>query len=337
MAETNEPFLPTNTKDDSKVEGTGGSASVTVFGVDLGRFSPQNQLFLLAGGAVVTSIVFSLVQERVMPQGSNALLVSWLTTIFFALCGLVECFLTNTKRRVPLKDYAQLSMFTAGGMIATNAALAYVSYPLRVIAKSIKVVPVMLVGVCIQNKRYTTLEYLSAIVLVSGIAIFTLGDAKVSPTFSVTGLLLLALGVACDAITANVEEKLFKMHRCTQAEVMVGVSFFGSFWAFAGIVYNGKVTEAFDQMINNPNVVVGTATFSVFGYMASALILAVISAHGAVAAEIVKSLRKVATIVLSFVLVSKPISPMHVLGGFIFAFSIAMTVYIKRQKSRLAK
>ena len=72
-------------------------------------------------------------------------------------------------------DYVKLSMFTMGGMYMTNASLMYLNYPSRIVFKSSKVIPVMIAGVFIQKRYYTRLEYLSAVILVTGIVIFTLG------------------------------------------------------------------------------------------------------------------------------------------------------------------
>ena len=55
-------------------------------------------------------------------------------------------------------------------------ALKYVSFPTQVVAKSCKMVPVMLMGYLVSRKRYTALEYAMAVAITSGAAIFKLNE-----------------------------------------------------------------------------------------------------------------------------------------------------------------
>mmetsp|Transcript_19900 Transcript_19900/g.32741 ORF Transcript_19900/g.32741 Transcript_19900/m.32741 type:complete len:352 (-) Transcript_19900:56-1111(-) len=311
---------------------------VKVFGVDLGHFTRQNQLLLLAAGNLSCSLAFAYMQEKVfLVEGFQShAFVSWLTAVTFALCGFVECFLSgDLKRKATLIEYAQLSVFTMGGMYLTNWSLKYLNYPTRVMFKSSKVIPVMGVGVVLQGKRYTGIEYLGAFILVAGISVFTLGDAKESPKFDILGVILISLGVLFDAVTSNFEEKrFFKLRKCSQAEVMMYASVFGSFWALVPLLQTGEFWEAIDHAKTHQQVVWGTMLFSVLGYCSSIFVLVLIKHFGATEAEIVKSCRKVFTICLSFALVAKPISYMHVIGGMIFLLSIFISIYSKNMKNK---
>mmetsp|Transcript_14874 Transcript_14874/g.28844 ORF Transcript_14874/g.28844 Transcript_14874/m.28844 type:complete len:331 (+) Transcript_14874:184-1176(+) len=320
------------------MERKGEAASkVAVFGVDLSFMSPQAQLLTLAFGNLSFSLLFAYLQERVfLIEGTQHGFVSLLTTLTFALCGFVEGVVTgDTKRRASLQDYAKLSVFTFGGILFTNWSLTYLNYPVRVLFKSSKVIPVMIVGVFLQGKRFTRAEYLSAMVLVTGITLFVLGDSQASPKFDFIGIVLITLGVLCDAVTSNYEERyFFKQLKCSQAEVMMYASLFGSVWAALPLLQSGELWTAIAHATKNPEVVTWTAMFSVLGYTSSIFVLVLIKHFGAVNAEIVKSCRKVFTIILSFMLVAKPITYMHVVGGFIFTLSILISVYVKQNKSK---
>ena len=79
------------------------------------------------------------------------------------------------------QDYMVLSLLTLGGMYLTNWALNYLNYATRIMFKSSKVVPTMIVGTFIQGRRYTIAEYAAAGVLVLGIILFTIGDKEAYP------------------------------------------------------------------------------------------------------------------------------------------------------------
>jgi solute carrier family 35 (UDP-galactose transporter), member B1 len=53
-------------------------------------------------------------------------------------------------------------------MLASNEALRHVSYPTQVLGKSIKPVPIMLLGVAIAGKRYHLMKYLGVLMIVIG-------------------------------------------------------------------------------------------------------------------------------------------------------------------------
>mmetsp|Transcript_4969 Transcript_4969/g.6272 ORF Transcript_4969/g.6272 Transcript_4969/m.6272 type:complete len:332 (-) Transcript_4969:692-1687(-) len=309
---------------------------VVVFGYDLTDSRQEVQIAALAGGALFCSLGFAFLQEKVthIPGFKHYEFMTFLTTVTFTLCGFAERLLTNdAPRKAPLLDYAKLSLFTMGGMYFTNWSLNYLNYTTRIVFKSSKVVPVMLVGVVMQGRRYSKLEYASAFVLVTGIALFTLGDAGEAPRFEARGIILILLGVIFDAITANYEEKsFFHGKNCSPAEVMTYASLFGVASSFTTMVFNGSIFPAVNYAIEFPQVVYWTATFATLGYASSLFILLLIKTFGATNAEIVKSLRKVLSIVISFVVFTKPFTTMHGLGFFLFTLSTLMGIQIKRTK-----
>ena len=53
-------------------------------------------------------------------------------------------------------------------MLASNESLQHISYPTQVLGKSIKPVPVMILGVLISRKRYPLLKYICVLMIVIG-------------------------------------------------------------------------------------------------------------------------------------------------------------------------
>jgi adenosine 3'-phospho 5'-phosphosulfate transporter B3 len=190
------------------------------------------------------------------------------------------------------------------GMYFTNWSLRYLNYPTRILAKSSKVIPVMIVGMFIQNRYYTRLEYLSAFILALGISLFTMGDAFESPRFDIRGLFLIGVGVFADAITANFEEaRFFRLHHCSQAEVMFYSSAFASGWSLLTLMASDEMFDAIEHAKAHPDVVPWTVTFAFLGYASVIFILLLIKRFGATNAEIVKSCRKVREYIIVVIII----------------------------------
>jgi adenosine 3'-phospho 5'-phosphosulfate transporter B3 len=58
-----------------------------------------------------------------------------------------------------------------------------------VIFKCCKLIPVLVGGILIQQKRYGKLDFVAAGCMCLGLTLFTLADSNVSPNFSTVGLL----------------------------------------------------------------------------------------------------------------------------------------------------
>lgn len=54
-------------------------------------------------------------------------------------------------------------------------SLLYISYPIQIIAKSIKIIPVMILGKFVSGQTYSLKQYLLMLIMVIGFALFLSG------------------------------------------------------------------------------------------------------------------------------------------------------------------
>ena len=88
------------------------------------------------------------------------------------------------------------------------------------------------------------------------------------------------------------------------------------------------------QCLSPPEVYLYTFIFSAMGYGSVVFVLLLIKTSGSTNAEIVKSCRKVFTIVLSFLLYAKPVAPLHWVGGAVFIGSVLISMKLKMDKKK---
>jgi adenosine 3'-phospho 5'-phosphosulfate transporter B3 len=191
------------------------------------------------------------------------------------MCGWIETLITrNNQRHGALKDYATVSLLAMGGAYLTNWALNYLNYTTRIVFKSCRVLPVMAFRTIVVGQRYGPQQYCAGLLLVCGIALFTMGDAEGMPNFSGIGIGLISVALVrervsplpdsqrlraplestpvlstslqvCDALTANLEEKQFFRIKqpCSHAEVMLYLSTFAAAESFFVLVASGGGTS----------------------------------------------------------------------------------------------
>jgi len=256
-------------------------------------------------------------------------------------CGQIERLLTrDTKRVGAIPQYMSLSLLTLSGALFTNWSLAFLNYPTRVLFKSSKLIPTMVVGTLMQGRRYSVLEYVAAAGLVAGIVLFTLGDADTKPTFAAAGVLLILVGVVADAATSNYEEKKFfrVAQPASQPEVIVFANVFGTGWELVLLLINAVVfgdnelADALEHSRAHPDVAYKLVLSAVCGYVSVSFVLLLIKLYGATVTEMVKSCGKVLKVVQSFILYPKPISSKYYLGGAFVLISLAATHELQRRK-----
>jgi len=311
-----------------------------VFGINL----PENEglaFVILAAGSLGSALGFAALQEGVFRipgfvANAGSAWMTVLTTFTYFLCGALEMKLTNDSRKASWKNYGILSVYTYGGMALTNYALTYLNYATRIVFKSAKIIPVMAFSVLIVGKKYNWKEWLSAAILVAGIILFTLGDVASSPTFAPIGVLLIAAALCVDAICANFEEKNFFRVEApsTTQEVLCYASLIGTAYGLVPLIASGGLNTALAFSQANPQVVPMIMGFSVMGYSSVSFILSLIKYFGATEAEIVKSLRKVLSIVISFMLFPKELNWKYIAGFAAVVVSTIYTFYLKQQKSK---
>jgi hypothetical protein len=168
-------------------------------------------------------------------NNANALILAgWLMTVaetgMSSFCAFLLRQAKPYPRRAPLKDYALLGVYYMMARVLSNLSVDYTDYPTQVVVKSSKVIPAMILGFWILKvrnnerfssgvsvvthwfvqKRYAFLEYATAILLVSGIIVFTLAGSSATPTFSGIGVAFGATSVIFDGVVGNTQEKLMK-------------------------------------------------------------------------------------------------------------------------------
>lgn len=144
------------------------------------------QLALSFFGLQISYLLWGLLQERIMTRSYDGEKFTNSQYLVFAnrILALIVAFISlkifyPTKKILatgpPLFQYGIISYANCMSTWFQYESLLYISFPVQVIAKSIKTIPVMIAGKLVSGKSYPTRQYLIMLVMTIGFALFLSG------------------------------------------------------------------------------------------------------------------------------------------------------------------
>lgn len=123
--------------------------------------------------------------------------------------GGIGLLATGKTSGLPLDLFALSGATQVCAKAFTSLALAYgVSFPVVTLAKSGKMVPVMIGSLLLGGASYTLREYASVAAIIAGTTIVSTGKKSSGKASSLLGLAFVALSLVCDGITGGVQKRL---------------------------------------------------------------------------------------------------------------------------------
>ena len=133
--------------------------------------------------------------------------------------GGVGLLLTGRTAGLPLDLFALSGATQVCAKAFTSLALAAgVSFPVVTLAKSGKMVPVMIGSLLLGGASYTLREYASVAAIIAGTTIVSTGKKSSGPASSTLGILFVVLSLVCDGITGGVQKRLKAKAKENKAE-----------------------------------------------------------------------------------------------------------------------
>lgn len=134
------------------------------------------------------------------------------------------------------KLFALTATTYLAAMLCSNEALKYVSYPLQALAKSCKMIPVMVGQILVNRTRYPWQKYALVALMTAGVAGFQLSKAssgKPDKESSMLGVVLLLGSLAMDGVTGPMQQKLNKQFKPSNVAFMTLTNLYAVAIAFA--------------------------------------------------------------------------------------------------------
>lgn len=212
------------------------------------------------GGLMVSYLTWGVLQEKIMTQeyynfdGAKA---HFKDSQFLVFSNRILAFLVAiialqykrplTRHKAPLYKYSFASFSNIMSAWFQYEALKFVNFPTQVLAKSCKIIPVMLMGKILSKNKYQCYEYFTAVLISAGMIFFMTGSvdsSKASGVTTVTGIFLLVMYMMFDSFTANWQGDLFKSYSMSALQMMCGVNMFSTIFTAASLSVQGGFMDS---------------------------------------------------------------------------------------------
>lgn len=274
-------------------------------------------------------------QELIMslPGFKIGIFLGYLEVLGVCVCSSVERkWSGETVRRAPWSSYIMLCFCLLVSSATSNIALNYINYPTKVVFRSCKLIPTMLIAVSYNKKKVQAFEFFFGCLISGGMVLFALADISVYPNFDFFGIVLVCISVVADAFLPNFQERVFD-HGASRIEV----TYFTNVLCLAAMTVtfslNGDLQNAFSYAFANPRALMLMTIYTFLAYVAITYHMALVKEFGGIVTVLVGNTRKAVTIVLSFVLFPKPLSILYAFGGILVFGSLIGNAYMKEKHS----
>lgn len=259
-------------------------------------------------GLMGSYLTWGLLQERIMTQSyvnsegkhkyfkDSQFLVFSNRALAFGIAAVYLISKRQNRHRAPLYKYSYASLSNIMSTWFQYEALKFVNFPTQVLAKSCKIIPVMLMGKVVSRAKYEFYEYFSAILISLGMIFFLMGSATGaagSSITTITGVLFLSLYMTFDSFTSNWQGDLFKTYSMTSMEMMCGVNLFSTLFTAASLSIQGGFMESLEFATEHNKFIFDCVILSISSAIGQLFIFYTIATFGPVVFTIIMTVRQV--------------------------------------------
>lgn len=204
----------------------------------LSSIRTEIRLSLYVVGLYVAFVTWGYQQEKITSSkyiSEDGRKCAWsypfVLNLFMALSASISASIIEYMSRDKLKSTVNLIEFWKAGLTSTlaspigYASLNYIPFPLMVLTKSSKPIPVMLVGLIFYNKTYPWYKYTSVFLISGGISMFSYFSSKkhseiTMHPYILLGISLVFLNLLLDGYTNNAQDSIFEKFSVSSITMM---------------------------------------------------------------------------------------------------------------------
>jgi adenosine 3'-phospho 5'-phosphosulfate transporter B2 len=244
----------------------------------------------------------------------------------------------------PLWKYFLISVSNVVATTCQYEALKYVSFPVQMLGKSAKMVPVMVWGMIVSGKSYKLPDWIISFGVTGGCTLFLLtGDissTRAGQSDSVYGLLLLLGYLGADGFTSMFQEKLFSEHKTSKFNQMLYINGTSGMMSLFSLFSLGQINSSIAFCFKHPAFFLDSFFLSLSATAGQFCIYTTIKEFGAVVFAACMNVRQVTNITMSLLYYGHIVTMGQFVGllmvfGFLF-YKVKLSKSKEDEKKRAA-
>jgi len=280
-------------------------------------------------GIIGMLVMYGILQERIMSQpyghGKHAVLFTDSVFLVFMNRSVAVVFAIamalfkgeSLVNGAPLWKYLAISFSNVYASTCQYEALKYVSFPVQMLGKSFKMMPVMLWGMAVSGKRFSVTDWMIAFAVTGGVVEFLMTGPISSQSDqgnSSYGLALLGGFLALDGFTSTFQEKLFKEHTTTKYNQMLYINLGSCVISSGTLIVSGKLADAIAFTTAHPMFLQDAMELSASAVAGQWFIYSQVKEFGALVFAATMNVRQVVSILISYVKYGHSITALQIVG-----------------------
>lgn len=282
------------------------------------------KLIFLAGGTLAAFTVFGYAQEALTSHtfggerfGFTSFLVLVQSVGNSAIgAGMILSDRDEKNRRkgfsggVPMRDWLVAALGYLGAHKFGLWALSYISFPLQVVCKSCKAIPVMFGEKIFAGATHSLSKKLSVFLMSAGVVVFTLfgkggghgghgGAAAVGMKGMIAGLGLVFAALACDGLYGPYQNKIVQQYKPSAYHLMFNMNLWQGVFSAVMCLLDGEMMGSVRFIQKHPEVIGPLVQFSAAMGVGNLFIYNLQREFGALTVTTTTTIRKLLSVVFS--------------------------------------
>lgn len=273
-------------------------------------------------GMISSLTMYGIVLEYVTSGGRK--LHEWsfvfVTTSIYATTAYVARSLIGEKRTEISKYHMlTLSLTSIASTFTSVRSLRYVIYPVQVLFKSCKPVPVMAFNVLL-GKKYKLTKYVNVMIITAGVALFmgggnstqnTSGSGGMDADTTLMGAAMLSVSLCFDGATGAYEDKLMGKDHVEPFDLMFNIQLGKAVISFCILVATNGLNEFISTLDSGGFSLI---LLGLTGALGQVFVFVTIAKFGALNCALIGLCRKMLSLILSFFLYGHTLNAFQTVG-----------------------
>jgi len=244
----------------------------------------------------------------------------FVTTSIYAITAFIARSLFGEKpTEISKYNMLVLSLTSIASTFTSVRSLRYVIYPVQVLFKSCKPVPVMLFNL-ILGKRYKLTKYVNVIIITAGVGLFMGGGNSTQKHSSgetvqadtlLMGAMMLSVSLCFDGATGAYEDKLMSKNNVEPFDLMYNIQLGKAVISFCILVATNGLNDFLKTLDDGGFALV---LLGLTGALGQVFVFVTISKFGALNCALIGLGRKILSLMLSFLLYGHSMNAFQTVG-----------------------